>query len=390
MMFRARRRSATSSARPTPAPATAGAREIRAYLGSALDGLDGAFDFPLMWAARDAIAHDARGGFDALETRSRRRRRRRGPARARSSRTCIDNHDTTRFLSEAAGDAGGDPWSAAAAAADRRRALPPPAARAGAHDDAARAAGPLLRRRGRPGRRQRSRLAPRAARRALGRRAAAGAAGARSTAWPPSAARAAARRRCAATRTLARRRRRSRRRAARRRRPAIARRRAVARRARRHRRRAGRSRRATIATRSRAADAQPSDGAHAVFTAQPLVGRHLPAGGQRMPATELRFVARRRSSPLAASAARGTTRSAAQPADEPVQPRRSRLGRLRLRLGRRRRRHRPTGPPMCDDDAHVAARTTFAYGPMTLTATRRRSRCIGDFRADGVDQRRRR
>ena len=48
-------------------PGDGGRAEIRAYLGDALDGLGGAFDFPLMWAARDAIAHDAAGGFAMLE-----------------------------------------------------------------------------------------------------------------------------------------------------------------------------------------------------------------------------------------------------------------------------------------------------------------------------------
>ena len=48
-------------------PGDGGRAEIRAYLGNALDGLDGAFDFPLMWAARDAVAHDAAGGFAMLE-----------------------------------------------------------------------------------------------------------------------------------------------------------------------------------------------------------------------------------------------------------------------------------------------------------------------------------
>jgi glycosidase len=92
-------------------PGDGGRAQIRAYLGSALDGLDGAFDFPLMWAARDALAHDAPGGFATLEAELA------AGAQAWSGSGAsiahmIGNHDTTRFVSEAAGDAGGDPWIA--------------------------------------------------------------------------------------------------------------------------------------------------------------------------------------------------------------------------------------------------------------------------------------
>jgi glycosidase len=92
-------------------PGDGGRSEIRAYLGNTLDGLEGGFDFPLMWAARDAVAHDATGGFAMLEHEVT------AGAQAWSGSGAtiahmIGNHDTTRFLSEAAGDAGGDPWSA--------------------------------------------------------------------------------------------------------------------------------------------------------------------------------------------------------------------------------------------------------------------------------------
>jgi cyclomaltodextrin glucanotransferase len=92
-------------------PGDGGRAEIRAYLGDSLDGLGGAFDFPLMWAARDAIAHDAPGGFATLEHEIAAG----AMAWSGSGATIahmIGNHDTTRFLSEAAGDAGGDAWSA--------------------------------------------------------------------------------------------------------------------------------------------------------------------------------------------------------------------------------------------------------------------------------------
>lgn len=91
-------------------PGDGGRAEIRAYLGSHLDGLDSAFDFPLMWAARDALAHDAAGGFAMLEGEVDAG----ATAWSGSGATIahiVGNHDTTRFLSEANGDAGGDPWS---------------------------------------------------------------------------------------------------------------------------------------------------------------------------------------------------------------------------------------------------------------------------------------
>jgi glycosidase len=93
-------------------PGEGGRQEIRAYLGRELDGLDSAFDFPLMWAARRAIAQaDPAFGFDALE------REVEAGARAWLGADALiahmlDNHDTTRFASESAGDAGGDPWLA--------------------------------------------------------------------------------------------------------------------------------------------------------------------------------------------------------------------------------------------------------------------------------------
>jgi glycosidase len=79
---------------------------IRYHMGP--DGLDSAFDFPLMWSLRDAVASQ-RAGFDAVEetlAASDDALRGSGALMARM----LDNHDTTRFLSEAAGNAGNDPW----------------------------------------------------------------------------------------------------------------------------------------------------------------------------------------------------------------------------------------------------------------------------------------
>jgi len=74
-------------------PGAAGTEVIRYHLGP--DGLDSAFDFPLMWALRDVLASE-RAGFSAVE--------------ASLVGTMIGNHDVPRFVSEAAGEAGGDPW----------------------------------------------------------------------------------------------------------------------------------------------------------------------------------------------------------------------------------------------------------------------------------------
>lgn len=86
----------------------AGIDDIRYFLGP--DGLDGAFDFPMMWALRDVVAHGG-SSFRALEdvlVASEESYRGSGATRG----LFLGNHDTTRFLSEANGDAAGDPWTA--------------------------------------------------------------------------------------------------------------------------------------------------------------------------------------------------------------------------------------------------------------------------------------
>ena len=89
-------------------PGDQGRAEIRSFLGSQKDGLDSAFDFPLMWAIRSALASSSMG-LDALEAEivsSGRFFAGSGAVMAH----IIDNHDTPRFISEAAGNAGNDPW----------------------------------------------------------------------------------------------------------------------------------------------------------------------------------------------------------------------------------------------------------------------------------------
>jgi glycosidase len=91
-------------------PGAGGFDSIRRFLGArAWQGLDAAFDFPLMWALRSALASGA-GSFADVEAELARSEA--GLAGSGSTLArMVDNHDTTRFVSEAVGDAGGDPWS---------------------------------------------------------------------------------------------------------------------------------------------------------------------------------------------------------------------------------------------------------------------------------------
>lgn len=82
-----------------------GVADLRYHLGP--DGLDGAFDFPTMWALRDVLTDGP--GFDALldvlvgEDEALEGS---GSVLARM----LGNHDTTRIASAIAGDDDGDPW----------------------------------------------------------------------------------------------------------------------------------------------------------------------------------------------------------------------------------------------------------------------------------------
>ena len=92
---------------------------IRYYLGP--DGLDSVFNFPLMWVIRDAVAHES-VGFAELEAMLGEIDRATEGSGAVMGQI-LGNHDTTRFFSEAHGDAGGDPWTAPAAQAADGRAF---------------------------------------------------------------------------------------------------------------------------------------------------------------------------------------------------------------------------------------------------------------------------
>ncbi|MCY0990244.1 alpha-amylase family glycosyl hydrolase [Nannocystis sp. ILAH1] len=88
-------------------PGAWGIEVIRYYLGP--DGLDSVFDFPLMWALRDAIAHES-AGFAAVEASLVEVEEKTAGSGGTLTRM-IGNHDVTRFLSEAAGGTASDPWA---------------------------------------------------------------------------------------------------------------------------------------------------------------------------------------------------------------------------------------------------------------------------------------
>jgi glycosidase len=87
-----------------------GTADIRYYMGP--HGLDSAFDFPLMWALRDVIAH-GRADFFAIEQSLQTTDAALADSGAIMARM-IGNHDVTRFVTEIAGTPGADPWEAPA------------------------------------------------------------------------------------------------------------------------------------------------------------------------------------------------------------------------------------------------------------------------------------
>jgi glycosidase len=84
-----------------------GVGSIQYFMGP--DGLDSAFDFPLMWSLRDAVASNRAGLSDVEATLAAGEDALRGSGAVMAR--MLDNHDTTRFLSEAAGNAGNDAWT---------------------------------------------------------------------------------------------------------------------------------------------------------------------------------------------------------------------------------------------------------------------------------------
>lgn len=88
-------------------PGDGGIREIRYFMGP--DGLDSAFDFPLMWALRDA-AGSGRGGFREVERVLAATDAALAGSGALLARM-VDNHDVARFMAVATGEEGNDPWA---------------------------------------------------------------------------------------------------------------------------------------------------------------------------------------------------------------------------------------------------------------------------------------
>lgn len=87
-------------------PGRDGLNAIRYFLGK--DSLSGAFDFPLAWAMRGAIAHRTQG-FEAVEDALAYPEKALAGSGAVLGRM-IDNHDMPRFLSEANGDGTATAW----------------------------------------------------------------------------------------------------------------------------------------------------------------------------------------------------------------------------------------------------------------------------------------
>jgi glycosidase len=88
-------------------PGDGGIREIRYFMGPA--GLDSAFDFPLMWALRDAVG-GGRSSFREVERVIAATDAALAGSGALLARM-VDNHDVARFLAVATHQEGNDPWS---------------------------------------------------------------------------------------------------------------------------------------------------------------------------------------------------------------------------------------------------------------------------------------
>ncbi len=85
-----------------------GRTDIRFYLGPGVDGLDSAYDFPLMWSLRNTFGTRFEG-LEALESALARNNSFWGTSGSRLS-LIAGNHDTSRFISDAMGFGGNDAW----------------------------------------------------------------------------------------------------------------------------------------------------------------------------------------------------------------------------------------------------------------------------------------
>lgn len=87
-------------------PGLGGLSQLKTHLGPA--GLDSVFDFPLMWALRNVIA-SGDGDFAEVEAILAATEEELAGSGATLARM-LDNHDVSRFISVANGDAFGSPW----------------------------------------------------------------------------------------------------------------------------------------------------------------------------------------------------------------------------------------------------------------------------------------
>lgn len=91
-------------------PGEEGTRAIKYFLGP--DGIDGAFDFPLAWAIRGAIATETAGFSGVEETLAYTETALRGSGALLG--LMVDNHDMPRFITEASGHGSAEAWVAPA------------------------------------------------------------------------------------------------------------------------------------------------------------------------------------------------------------------------------------------------------------------------------------
>ena len=85
-----------------------GRADIRFYLGPGVDGLDSAYDFPLMWSLRNVFG-TRMAGLESLEASLARNNAFWGTSGSHLA-LIAGNHDTSRFISDAMGFGGNDAW----------------------------------------------------------------------------------------------------------------------------------------------------------------------------------------------------------------------------------------------------------------------------------------
>jgi glycosidase len=89
-------------------PGAGGRALLRTYLGRDLDGLDSEFDFPVLWATRAALGRGTVSMRDLEDEIAAADHAYAGSGAVMGH--MIDNHDMSRFITEATGDSWRDPW----------------------------------------------------------------------------------------------------------------------------------------------------------------------------------------------------------------------------------------------------------------------------------------